>query len=107
MAFENRRLMFLSHGQSDEERMRFQYGKALVACILVTGLIFAAIKIGWFADLIAPFIVIAGVALLYLSWRNWEMGVQAMLVIVVFEGAVRKWFLPSASDFVYFYKDFV
>src|SRR5436189_4659174 len=92
---------------SAEGATPFHYGKILVACVLVTGSLFAATKIGWFASLVAPVIVFAGVALLYLSWRNWELGVQAVLVIVIFEGALRKWFFPSASDLVYFYKDFI
>ena len=40
-----------------------------------------------------------------LAWRKWEFGVQALLVIVIVEGAIRKWFLPSYAELVYFYKD--
>jgi hypothetical protein len=61
----------------------------------------------WVSNYLAPLIVIVGAVVLITAWRNWEFGVQAVLVIVIFEGAVRKWFLPSASDLVYFYKDFV
>jgi hypothetical protein len=41
------------------------------------------------------------------AWRNWEFGIKALLVVLIVEGAVRKWFLPSASEWVYFYKDFL
>ncbi len=39
-----------------------------------------------------------------LSWRRL---VKIALVLVIFEGAVRKWLLPSLSQFVYFGKDFI
>jgi len=39
------------------------------------------------------------------SWRDLEFGLKAILVVVVIEGALRKWFLPSLSELVYFYKD--
>src|SRR5439155_6158535 len=47
---------------------------------------------------LAPLLVVVAV-------RNWERGIQIILVVVIIEGAVRKWFLPSASELVYFYKD--
>jgi len=40
-----------------------------------------------------------------MAMRNWQRGIQIILVVVIIEGAVRKWFLPSVSEFVYFYKD--
>ena len=46
-----------------------------------------------------------GLALIGACVRNWEFGIKAILVVVVLEGAVRKWFLPSFSELVYFYKD--
>jgi hypothetical protein len=49
---------------------------------------------------VAPVLVIVAV-------RNWERGIQIILVVVIVEGAVRKWFLPSATEIVYFYKDVV
>ncbi|BAZ24822.1 hypothetical protein NIES4073_57220 [Kalymmatonema gypsitolerans NIES-4073] len=42
-----------------------------------------------------------------LSSINWRFSVKSVLFIVVIEGALRKWFLPQASDFIYFLKDFV
>lgn len=49
---------------------------------------------------LAPFLVVVAV-------RHWERGIQIILMVVIIEGAVRKWFLPSASELVYFYKDFL
>jgi hypothetical protein len=37
--------------------------------------------------------------------RKWELGIQTILVVIIVEGAVRKWFMPSATEAVYFYKD--
>lgn len=42
-----------------------------------------------------------------LSAQNWQRSVKAVLVLVVLEGALRKWALPQASQFIYFLKDFV
>jgi hypothetical protein len=74
---------------------------------LAGGLIFAAAKTGWLSNVFAPLVITAGIGLLVAAWRDWQLGVKTLLVIIVFEGAVRKWFLPSASEFVYFYKDLV
>lgn len=56
-------------------------------------------------------LLIVGVPLLLfivgISFRNWRYSVKAALVLVVIEGALRKWFLPQASDLIYFLKDFV
>jgi hypothetical protein len=38
---------------------------------------------------------------------DWRRAVKAALVLVVLEGAIRKWLLPQASDLVYFLKDIV
>ena len=42
------------------------------------------------------------IACLALSWRQC---VKIVLVMLVFEGAIRKWVLPGMSDLVYFLKD--
>jgi hypothetical protein len=55
--------------------------------------------------IVPPLILAAGAALLILAWKNWEAGIKAILVVLIVEGAVRKWFLPEASQLVYFYKD--
>jgi hypothetical protein len=59
------------------------------------------------AGIVAPLLIFLGGLLLIAAWRNWEFGIKALLVVVILEGAVRKWFLPSASEIVYFYKDFL
>ncbi|TVQ57939.1 MAG: hypothetical protein EA366_07665 [Spirulina sp. DLM2.Bin59] len=45
--------------------------------------------------------------IIYWSFRDWRRAVKAMFFILVIDGAFRKWFLPQASDFIYFLKDFV
>jgi hypothetical protein len=45
--------------------------------------------------------------LIAISSLNWRRSVKTALVLVVIEGAIRKWVLPQASDLVYFLKDIV
>lgn len=47
------------------------------------------------------------VAILYLSFRNWKTAIKTVLLLVVIEGALRKWVLPQASELIYFLKDLV
>ena len=67
--------------------------------------IYGVTSIEALTDIAAPIIVIAGGLLLIASWLNWELGLQSLLVVIIIEGAIRKWFLPSSSELVYFYKD--
>ncbi len=71
------------------------------------GLIFVqlATQASGLSGILAPIMIAGAVGLLAVSFRNWQLGVQSLLVILIVEGAIRKWFLPSASDMVYFYKD--
>ncbi|HKI02150.1 MAG TPA: hypothetical protein VKK31_09225 [Thermoanaerobaculia bacterium] len=39
------------------------------------------------------------------SVKRWRAAVQAAMLLLVFEGAIRKWLLPGAQDLVYFAKD--
>jgi hypothetical protein len=78
---------------------------ALAACILGFLILYASVVVNGVANILAPIIVVAAIPLLVMAWRDWESGIKILLVIVIVEGAVRKWFLPSASEFVYFYKD--
>jgi len=39
------------------------------------------------------------------AFRHWRRTVQLALVLLVFEGALRKWVLPGAQDLIYFAKD--
>jgi hypothetical protein len=43
----------------------------------------------------------------YLSLQNWRISVKTILILVVIEGALRKWLLPQSSQFIYFLKDIV
>lgn len=45
--------------------------------------------------------------IMLLSVQDWQRSIKAVLVLVVLEGALRKWVLPQASQFIYFLKDFV
>jgi hypothetical protein len=55
--------------------------------------------------LIIYFIPILGI--IFLSSLNWHRSVKAVFVLLVLEGAIRKWILPQASDLIYFLKDIV
>lgn len=48
-----------------------------------------------------------GAFVLLQAWRNYRFGITALILVAVLEGAVRKWILPAAADYVYFYKDLV
>lgn len=50
-------------------------------------------------------LVLAGCAALAWSVRRWRLAVQAGMLLLVFEGAIRKWVFPGAQDLVYFAKD--
>lgn len=54
---------------------------------------------------LAPFGGVVAIWLGVKAWRDVEFGLKTILVMVIAEGAVRKWFLPSFSELVYFYKD--
>lgn len=50
-------------------------------------------------------LVAVGLAASLWAFRNWRQAVQLALVVLVLEGAIRKWVLLSAQDLVYFAKD--
>jgi hypothetical protein len=50
-------------------------------------------------------IVLAGGAAAIWALRRWRVAVQLVLVLLIFEGAIRKWLAPGAQDLVYFAKD--
>jgi hypothetical protein len=52
------------------------------------------------------FVLVAIAAGLWSMYR-WRQGVKAAIVLLVFEGAIRKWVLPGSEDLVYFAKDVV
>lgn len=107
MLFQTETEVFSAANTLESKKWNLPVAKGLAASALVTLAIYAAIRLEWVSIVAGPILVILGIALLLAAWRNWVFGVQALLVIVVFEGAVRKWFFPSASELVYFYKDFL
>lgn len=42
-----------------------------------------------------------------LAARSWRRGLEWVLILVVLEGAIRKWVAPGAASYVYFAKDFL
>lgn len=50
-------------------------------------------------------LVLLGGAVALWSVRQWRLAVQVGMVLVILEGAIRKWFLPGSQDLVYFAKD--
>ncbi len=50
---------------------------------------------------------LAAIAVIIMASTNWKFSVKTVLVLVVIEGALRKWALPQASQLIYFLKDFV
>jgi len=52
-------------------------------------------------------IVLAGIGSAAWATSNWRKGIQVTMVLVILEGALRKWFFPSSQDLVYFAKDVV
>src|SRR5258707_5555128 len=52
-------------------------------------------------------IMLAGGASAAWAFRNWRQAVQVTMVLLIVEGALRKWFFPSSQDLVYFTKDVV
>lgn len=67
--------------------------------------VFIATRIPGALSSLEPVLFILAPLLVIIAVRNWERGIQIILVVVIVEGAIRKWFLPSASELVYFYKD--
>jgi hypothetical protein len=51
--------------------------------------------------------LLAFLIVVYLASQDWRRAIRVVLVLVVVEGALRKWVLPGASQLVYFLKDFV
>jgi hypothetical protein len=77
----------------------------LIASLLGVAVIYIATHIPTAVSGIEPVLMIIGLGLLIAGVRDWTFGIRVLLVVVIIEGAIRKWFMPSASEFVYFYKD--
>jgi hypothetical protein len=52
-------------------------------------------------------LILGGGALALCGLLRWRLAVFGALLLVVLEGAIRKWALPQASQMVYFAKDFL
>lgn len=50
-------------------------------------------------------LVLAGGAAVVWSISRWRRAVQLAMVLIILEGALRKWVFPGAQDLVYFAKD--
>jgi hypothetical protein len=51
--------------------------------------------------------LLACVVIFYFSALKWRRAVKAVFLLLVIEGALRKWVLPQASEMIYFLKDIV
>jgi hypothetical protein len=51
--------------------------------------------------------LLAAVIIFYGSALKWRRGVKAVFLLLVLEGALRKWLLPQANEMIYFLKDIV
>ena len=51
--------------------------------------------------------LVAAVIIFSLSARNWRHSVKTVVLLLVLEGALRKWVLPQANEMIYFLKDIV
>lgn len=51
--------------------------------------------------------LLACVIIFYFSALKWRRSLKAVFLLLVLEGALRKWVLPQASEMIYFLKDVV
>ena len=77
----------------------------LIASLMGVACVYIGTRAPGSLNALTPVVIVVGLALVVVCARSWEFGVKAILVVVILEGAVRKWFLPSATELVYFYKD--
>jgi len=52
-------------------------------------------------------VMLAGGAMAVWAFRRWRLAVQLAMVLLILEGAIRKWVFPGSQDLVYFAKDVV
>ncbi len=77
----------------------------LSASLLGVYLIYVATHTPGAVSGIEPAFMVLGLVLIVIAVRDWKLGIKTLLVVVIVEGAVRKWFMPSATEMIYFYKD--
>jgi len=51
------------------------------------------------------FLALAAAAAAAWAFKRWRQAIPVVMVLLVFEGAIRKWVFPGAQDIVYFAKD--
>lgn len=51
--------------------------------------------------------VVGTTFIVLLAMMNWRRAVFAAMIVALFEGAIRKWVFPQASELVYFFKDII
>ncbi len=51
--------------------------------------------------------LIGVIFIVWISSLNWRRSVKAVFCVIIFEGILRKWVLPQASDMIYFLKDLI
>jgi hypothetical protein len=52
-------------------------------------------------------LLVAGIAVALWAMSRWRLAIQAVMVWLVLEGAVRKWIFPGSQDLIYFAKDVI
>ncbi len=50
-------------------------------------------------------LVVVALLIVGCSWCHWRIATKAALVLVLFEGAIRRWGVPGAQELVYLLKD--
>ncbi len=50
-------------------------------------------------------LLVAGAGVALWAFRRWRLAIQIAMVLLIFEGAIRKWLFPGAQDLIYFAKD--
>ncbi|MDJ0734443.1 MAG: hypothetical protein QNJ47_10290 [Nostocaceae cyanobacterium] len=53
------------------------------------------------------FLILLAIFIIIFTKFDWRYFVKSVLFIIIIDGALRKWFLPQASNLVYLLKDFV
>jgi hypothetical protein len=53
------------------------------------------------------FALALGILVIFGAIQNWKFAIKSILVLVIIEGALRRWAFPQARDLIYFLKDFV
>jgi len=51
--------------------------------------------------------LILALLIIFEASQKWKLAIKSVLVIVVIEGALRRWAFPQARDLIYFFKDFI